>query len=706
MEFDNTSTETTQKCAALKGLAILSLFLLFDMPCFAQGQVEAGCMEETAGFNVQCSANDIQIAGVATNPDGSPQLQILDNGCAYRGDSVTFTATFELLSSAKERHDIGIYFVSDGDPQQDGAVSGACNISTLGYQPDPPWLDLDGTNDPYPGSSGPSGVQDTCGDIDKPDHNPLRPTITLTAICIDPDEDGKLNLPYCTSWRQAGANELCVSPTDAFPGSPSKCRCDDGFNVPIDVPPAQLLVSEVVTPSQLTEPGGTVTYTVSVTNVGIDPNNSVSLTSLVDDIYGNITQAGHDGIVSTTCSVPQTIPADDRNPGGIDTYTCQYTVTLNGNAYDTVTDTVTAGGTDTYGNTLSGDSEETTATILDSPPSLDVTKSASPTQLPEPGGPVTFSVTVSNTSAASSDPITLNSLVDNFHGDLNGQGTCRTGITINTGASYSCVFTANVTGNSGYSETDTITAAGTDDEGNSVSASDSDTVVILNVPSNIEMTKTASPTQIFEPGGNVTYTYTVTNVSAVDSVTLDTLSDDKLGNLNGQGNCSVPQSIMPLASYSCTITTYVSGNGNTSVTNVASAQGVDDDDEPVSATSDVTVDIGNIPPAASLSKTAVEAVVTYAVTVTNDSDAEALTVNALVDDSFGDITTVQGKIHATTCSVPQVLQPATESGDSYSCTFDALVDTPFHTNTVSATVVDDDGSAAVTPHASATVTLQ
>lgn len=690
---------------AVSGIGLAGCLLTLSLTAQASSQIEGSCIQEAAGFNVQCSANDIQIAGVATNPDGSPQLDILDDGCAYQGDTVEFTATFELVSSAKERHDIGIYFVTDGDPQQDGAISGSCNISTLPYQPDPPWLDLDGLLDPYPGTSGPSGVQDTCGDIDKPGHNPLFPTITITAVCTDPDNDGALNLPYCTSWRQSGANELCTSPVDAFPGSPSKCKCDDGFNVPIDVPPAELLVSKSAAPTELTEPGGNVTFSVSVTNVGVDPNNPVTLSTLSDDIYGDITQAGQNDIVSTTCAVPQSIPSDDRNPGGIDTYSCQFTVALTGNADDVETDTVTATGTDTHGNVLTG-SDTATVTLLDSLPALEVVKTAQPTQLLEPGGPVDFTLTVQNTSLASSDPVSLTDLVDNVYGDLNGLGTCQTGILLNPSDSYSCGFTATVAGNSGYIETDTITVTGTDDEGNPVSSSDSATVVINNVPSDIALTKTASPEVLSEPGGNVTYTYRITNLSTVDTVTVNTLDDDILGNLDGQGSCSVPQVLAPQAEYSCTVTTYVASDANTSVTNVATAGGLDDDGEPVLATDDATVNLDNVPPAASVTKTATMALVTFEVTVTNDSDAEPLTVTQLTDDVFGDITFASGNIQSTTCSVPQLLQPATQAGDQYSCTFEAWVDTANHTNTVTATVEDNDGSTPAQPQDSATVTLQ
>ncbi len=693
-----------QKSIKFLSLSASLCFLTGSYGVFAD-TVEAYCMEETAGFSVQCTANDVRIAGVATDSNGMPLLQILDDGCAYQGDTVKFQATFEMEVSSKERHDVGVYFVSDGDVNQDGAVSGSCSISTLPYQPDPPWLDIDGTNDPFPGTATPSGIQDTCGDIRKPDHNPLYPEFTLTATCVDPDADGQLNLPYCTSWRQSGANELCTTPTDAFPGSPSKCKCDATFNIPINVPAAELLVSKVASPTQLTEPGGTATFTVAVTNVGIDPQNAVTLNTLADDIYGDITQAGHNNILSTTCSVPQEIPVDDRNPGGIDTYTCQFTASISGNAGFSETDTVTATGIDNNGNTLTGN-DTATVSIGDELPEITVIKTATPTEVIEPGGDVIFSLQINNISNASSDPVTIKTLVDSIHGDLNDLGSCTLPQVIAVGSSYTCTFTLAVNGNSGDSETDTITASGNDDDGNQVSASDSATVLVLDVPSSIEIVKTVNPTQIYEPGGNVTYTFTITNTSTVDSVSINSLSDNIIGNLNGQGTCVVPQTLVAGASYSCMVTTFVSGNGNSSVTNVVTAQGLDDDDQPVTAINDATVNISNVPPAASLTKVATQAIVTYEVTVSNDSDAEVLTLNNLSDDQFGDITQVQGTIQSTTCTLPQQLQPATQPGDSYTCTFTALVNSSPHTNTVTATVADDDGSLPAMPTDSAIVTFE
>ena len=356
-------------------VALAVIFALFAGNHVASAAtVDDGCMEDIAGFGLNCTANDVQLSGVGTNPDGSYMLEIHDP-CDYPGDETTFTATFILVTTAKERHDIGIYFATDGDPNGDGAVSGICSISTMPYTPDPPWLDLDGTNDPFPGEHTPSGIQDLCGDINKTDHNNLMPEITITALCVDDDGNGFLDLPNCTSWRQSGANDLCLGPLDAFPGSPSKCRCDMAFNVPVPVPPAELDVVKTASPVTMTEPGGSVTYFVTVTNTGVDPGNNVTLNSLSDDIYGDITFV-HDDITSTDCEVPQTLAGN----GG--SYSCSFTANVSGNVGDTVTDTVTASGVDDRGNDISGD-DDAVVTITDVLPSISVDKTANPVTVTE-----------------------------------------------------------------------------------------------------------------------------------------------------------------------------------------------------------------------------------------------------------------------------------------------------------------------------------
>lgn len=229
------------------------------------------------------------------------------------------------------------------------------------------------------------------------------------------------------------------------------------------------------------------------------------------------------------------------------------------------------------------------------PATITVTKTADPTTLPEPGGPVTFTVTVANDSPVVG--VTITSLVDDVAGDLDGQGTCSLPQTIPPSGSYSCQYTADVLGQDGDVVTCTVTASGTDDNMNPVMDDDPADVTITGVPSSIEVTKTADPTSLPEPGGTVTFTVEVTNTSAVDTVTIDSLVDDVAGDLDGQGSCSVPQVLAPGETYTCQYPGEVTGQDGDVVTCTVTASGTDDDGQPVSDDDPADVIItADIPP--------------------------------------------------------------------------------------------------------------
>ena len=251
--------------------------------------------------------------------------------------------------------------------------------------------------------------------------------------------------------------------------------------------------------------------------------------------------------------------------------------------------TNTATATGDYDGQTYTDQDDANVTVVDVPSSIEVTKTADPTQLAEPGGEVAFTVRVDNTSAV--DSVTLDSLTDSVYGDLNGQGDCAVPQTISAGGYYACSFSATVSGNAGDSETDVVTADATDDDGNPLSASDDATVTIVDVPSSIEVTKTADPTELPEPGGEVVFTVRVDNTSAVDSVTLDSLTDSVYDDLNGQGDCAVPQTIPAGDYYACSFSATVSGNAGDSETDVVTADATDDDGNPLSDSDDATVTI-------------------------------------------------------------------------------------------------------------------
>jgi len=135
------------------------------------------------------------------------------------------------------------------------------------------------------------------------------------------------------------------------------------------------------------------------------------------------------------------------------------------------------------------------------------------------------------------------------------------------------------------------------------------------------------------------------------------------------------------------------------------ASGVDDRDPPnvVMDSDEATVMILDVPPEASLTKTVTQMVVTYKVVITNESvSSDPLTVDSLTDDEFGDITQIQGDVLDTTCATGAVIL----AGGMYMCTFDGLVTSSPHTNTVTGTVSDDDGTHSINRFDSATVTFE
>jgi len=282
-----------------------------------------------------------------------------------------------------------------------------------------------------------------------------------------------LKLPNCTSWRQPGSNEVCQTASDAFPGSPSKCNCQPGFTINIRVATPTITVAKVANPTSVLEPGGSVTYGVSVVNNGtID----VVITSLIDDTYGDLNGVG-------TCSVPQTI-----HPGAANAYTCSFTETVSGNAGTTVTDEVCATGHDTQ--TPPGDVGPTCDTA-----DVDITNVPSSATLVKTvdSADVTYRVVVTNTSAV--DALNLTRLCDDKFGDISGntgsvaqcaQGTLGTVVSTTcpnlpvnniaaNGGKVECTFVGHITS----STTNTVNGELKDNDGNTLTPSDTATVNII-----------------------------------------------------------------------------------------------------------------------------------------------------------------------------------------------------------------------------------
>ncbi len=441
-----------------------------------------------------------------------------------------------------------------------------------------------------------------------------------------------------------------------------------------DVLPTMELVKTAV-PDTYPEPGGPVVFTVSVTNTSPEP---ITLTSLVDDTYGNLDVPG-------LCDIPQVIAAGA-------TYECSTTGPVLGDAGDRRTDIVIGIGQDDDGNQVTAE-DTATVTITDVLPSIAIDKTVTPEELPEPGGSVAIRVAVTNPSV---EDVVVTGLIDSIHGNLNGQGTCKTPTTVvRNGGTYVCSFSVEVSGDVGYSETDTITVSAQDNDGNPVTAEDDATVTIIDVIPTISVSKSAVPASLAEPGGDYAVEIVVTNGSAIEAITLTSLIDDPLGDLADQGDCAVPQTIPPGGTYRCSIPQSLLGNAGDSASDTVTATGEDNEGNVVDDEDGATFTITDLVPVLDVDKTATPPEVpepggdvTFTITIANTSPEE-VTQMTIEDDVYGDLDGVG------TCATPVILAPVGEPGDTYACQFTTYIANnagELQIDIVTASGVDDEGN--------------
>ncbi len=442
---------------------------------------------------------------------------------------------------------------------------------------------------------------------------------------------------------------------------------------------SSVAVSKVSSATEVAEPGGEVEYTISVRNTSAV--DTLTLNTLVDTVYGEVTE-----IAGTTCKLPQEIKVNGA-------YTCKIKGRVTGNAGDKFPSALTVEATDDDGVELSSKGS-VSVDIADVPSSIVAVSKSDSETVSEPGGLVKFSYEVRNTSKV--DSVTVNELADSFLGDLTKvDGTeCTVPQVIAPGASYSCAVTATVSGNAKEVRPNNFTVTADDDDGAELSSSASVNIRILDVPSNIEVATASANTEIEEPGASVAYTYTVSNRSLVDAVTITTLTDSVFESLDGVGDCELPQTLAPGDDYSCKIQKDIAGLPGEQFTNVVTASGLDDDGEAVQSDGSETVTIIDVPSAILVEKNASsESVlepggnITFGFAIKNESSADEVVIDNLNDSVYGDVTAVPG----SSCELPQTIA----AGQSYQCEITAMVRGAagyIENSVATATGRDDDGN--------------
>jgi hypothetical protein len=279
-----------------------------------------------------------------------------------------------------------------------------------------------------------------------------------------------------------------VEDIDVGPGEDITCTF---VNAPVEL---GLSVTKAAAPTSLPEPGGPVTYTVTLQNTS---PVSVTIDSITDSPFAIPGDSSCAALVGTT------LAADDGDPGTTtDSATCTFTATIAGaDAGDVIPDTVTVEGhrSDDPDQTVN-DSASAEVTITDAPPTATAAKSPLPASVQAPGGPVTFTVRVTNTSlevlfvSDMQDDIAGIGVVDpTTVGGVILSTTCTLGAELDPGELYECSFVASVSGAGGTSVDDTIEFTLYDDEENEVNPT-ADAAVTITTPPPPPPTTTTPPT--------------------------------------------------------------------------------------------------------------------------------------------------------------------------------------------------------------------
>lgn len=244
-------------------------------------------------------------------------------------------------------------------------------------------------------------------------------------------------------------------------------------------------------------------------------------------------------------------------------------------------------------NILTNDSVQDSSIAYVELMDLGIDVQASPTELVAPGGPVTFTVTVSNPGSVDLSLLSLsserfgdltnpaNSLIQNSDCDqLNSEPI------LSDGGIFSCTF-INTFDELPGDYTVQITAVAEDVAGSEISASTTTIIEVIN--SEFELQMSSQYETIPAPGGMISFTLDIINDNPTASIAVNSLTDSVIGDLDGQGNCNLPQQIASQTVYSCSYMAEVYGNIDEVHLRTVVASGISDNGHAVTATDDISI---------------------------------------------------------------------------------------------------------------------
>jgi gliding motility-associated-like protein/uncharacterized repeat protein (TIGR01451 family) len=328
-----------------------------------------------------------------------------------------------------------------------------------------------------------------------------------------------------------------------------------------------LTVSKSATSSTYSSVGEEITYTIEVENTG---NLTISDIDVSDPLTG----------LNTTIN--------NLAPGEIQMYNVSYSITQADLNSGSVMNTASASGTDPNNETLTAsDSETVTA---NQQPGLTVTKNASPSSYSAVGDVITYTIVVENTGNITISDITIDDPLTGLNSTIN---SLQPGVK----QTYTETYQIKQSDLNSGSVTNTASASGTDPDDNTVNASDTETVT-ASQQSDLIVTKNAGSSAYSSAGEEITYTIEVENTGNVTLVNVS-VTDPLTGMAEQIASLPPDEKQTYIETYIITLADMNSG----SVTNTASAEGTNPDNETVSA-SDVETITAIQQPGLAVTKTA------------------------------------------------------------------------------------------------------
>ena len=304
-----------------------------------------------------------------------------------------------------------------------------------------------------------------------------------------------------------------------------------------------------------TVPGGTVTYTITVTNAG--PSNALAV-SVADPTPAGLTFVSNAGdcLTAFPCSLGTVVAGATR------TITATYTVAANYSGTSPFTNTATVSST-TADPAAANNSASAQTTVSDALADLTITKSGTASVVP--GNNVTYTITVTNAGPSDAASVSVADVTPAGLSFVSNSGSCVTAFpcsfaTIASGGTRTITAVFKVdpgySGVSPFTNTATVSATTADPAPGNNSAAADTTVLAASADVSVSNSGTLSVL----PGNEATYTVTVTNAGPSDAtvvgVTLPTPAG--LTFVSNSGNC--------VTAYPCALGTVPAGATRTITT--------------------------------------------------------------------------------------------------------------------------------------------